>query len=126
MSEKQESKYYCQNCGQQIKPTDTVCPRCGENLSKVGRKIEVTITETIAVSNEVKAQLTKGQICIIEKVRKTIKNQLASKEIESNTIRFSQRFSAEIKNRREKYQKWLSKKAWFNCLRMTVALFVLV
>jgi RNA polymerase subunit RPABC4/transcription elongation factor Spt4 len=121
-----EHKYYCRNCGSEIKPTDTVCPKCGKKLSEVGRNIVVTLTETIAISDEVKAQLTKEQIGIIEKVRKVVKKQLASKQIESITINFRQRVSAEIKIRKEKYQKWFSKKAWFNCLRVTVALFVLV
>lgn len=46
-----ERKYYCQNCGEPIKPTDTTCPKCGKNLSEVGRKIEVTITERLGLSS---------------------------------------------------------------------------
>lgn len=121
-----EHKHYCQNCGSQIKPTDEVCPKCGKKLSEVGRRIEVTVTGTMGLSAEVKAQLTKQQIGIIEKVRKAVKKQLASKQIEFITISFPQRISAEIKNRKEKYKKWFSKRAWFNCFRVTVALFVLV
>jgi len=48
-----ESSYYCNNCGARIKPTDIVCPKCGENLSNVGRRIEKTITETIRLSDNV-------------------------------------------------------------------------
>lgn len=121
-----ESKYYCQNCGAQIKLTDTICPKCGKNLKQVGRRIVVTITEAIVLSDEVKVELTKEQIGIIEKVRKAVKNQLASKEIEFITIGFPQRISSEIKSRKQKYKKWLSKRAWFNCFRVTAALFVLV
>jgi len=121
-----EPKYYCQNCGSQIKSTDTICPKCEKNLKEVGRRIEVTITETIVVSDAVKVQLTKEQIGIIEKVRKTVKKQLASKEIEFIKIGFQKSISSEIKSRKEQYQKWLSFRAWFNCFRVTVALFVLV
>jgi predicted nucleic acid-binding Zn ribbon protein len=55
MSEKKvvERKYYCQSCGEQIKPTDTVCPKCGKNLSKVGKRVEVTVTETMGISDSV-------------------------------------------------------------------------
>ena len=45
------SKYYCGKCGAEIKPTDKICPKCGESLSKVGRRIEATFTETIPVSD---------------------------------------------------------------------------
>jgi DNA-directed RNA polymerase subunit RPC12/RpoP len=48
-----ESKYYCKNCGTQIKSRDTICPKCGKNLSEVGRRIEKTITETIGLSDNV-------------------------------------------------------------------------
>jgi DNA-directed RNA polymerase subunit RPC12/RpoP len=46
-----EAKYYCGKCGTEIKPTDTICPKCGANLSKVGRRIEATLTETIGLSD---------------------------------------------------------------------------
>jgi hypothetical protein len=121
-----EQRYYCQNCGSQIKSTDTICAKCGKNLKDVGRRIEVTITETISLSDEVKVQLTKEQIGIIDKVRRIVRKQLASKEISSVTIGFQKGVSAEVKSRKEHYKKWLSFKAWFNCFRVAVALFVLV
>jgi hypothetical protein len=46
------SKYYCGKCGAEIKPTDTICPKCGANISKIGRRIEATFTETIGVSDK--------------------------------------------------------------------------
>jgi NMD protein affecting ribosome stability and mRNA decay len=76
-----ETKYYCQNCGAQIKPTDTVCPKCGKNLSEVGRRIEVTITQTIGLSDSVERELTKEQISLIKKVFGAIKRELAKKEM---------------------------------------------
>ena len=75
------SEYYCQNCGAQIKPTDTVCPKCGKNLSEVGRRMEITITETIGVSASIETKLTKEQSNIIKKVFKAIKRELAKKEL---------------------------------------------
>jgi uncharacterized Zn finger protein (UPF0148 family) len=91
-------EYYCQNCGAQIKPTDTVCPKCGRNLSEVGRRIEVTITETIGVSASVETKLTKAQSSIIKKVFQAIKRELAKKEIESVTLNFGV-ISFTIKNK---------------------------
>jgi len=60
-------KYYCQNCGSQIKPTDTLCPNCGKKLSEVGRRIEVTIVENITISDSVKTSLIINPIPEIEK-----------------------------------------------------------
>jgi hypothetical protein len=59
MSERKtvERKYYCQSCGEQIKPTDAVCPKCGKNLSEVGKRIEVTITDTLGISDSVSYQV---------------------------------------------------------------------
>jgi len=94
-----ESKYYCQNCGAQIKSTDMVCPKCGKNLKEVGRRVEVTVTETIGLSDRV--ELTKKQKSIIEKVYKAIKNELVKKEIESVTFNFGV-ISFTIKNKKEK------------------------
>jgi len=84
----EENKYYCQNCGARIKPTDTVCPKCGKNLKEVGRRVEVTITETIGLSDRVEVELTKEQKSIVKKVYQAIKNEFAKKEIESITFNF--------------------------------------
>jgi RNA polymerase subunit RPABC4/transcription elongation factor Spt4 len=46
------SKYFCGKCGAEVKPTDTICPNCGRNLSEVGRNITVEITETIGLSDK--------------------------------------------------------------------------
>jgi hypothetical protein len=46
-----ESKYFCRNCDTQIKSTDTICPKCGRNLSEVGRAIKVELVETISLSD---------------------------------------------------------------------------
>ena len=92
------SKYYCQNCGVEIKPTDTACPKCGKNLSEVGRRIEMTFTETIGLSDSFEKKLTKEQNSIIKKVFRAIKRELAKKEIESITINFGV-ISFTIKNK---------------------------
>jgi uncharacterized OB-fold protein len=60
-------KYYCQNCGSQIKPIDTVCPNCGKELSEVGRRIEVTIVENITLSDSVETSLIINPLPEIEK-----------------------------------------------------------
>jgi Zn finger protein HypA/HybF involved in hydrogenase expression len=94
-----EHKYYCRNCEAEIKPTDTVCPKCGKKLSEVGRNIVVNLTETIGVSDSVKTELTKEQKSIIKKVLEAIKRELAKKEVESITINFGV-ISFTIKNKK--------------------------
>lgn len=48
-----ETKYYCHNCGAQVMPTDTTCPKCGKNLSQVGKRIEKTISDTTSLADSV-------------------------------------------------------------------------
>ena len=74
-------EYYCNYCGTHVKSTDTVCPKCGKNFGEVGRRIEVTITETIGLSDSVERELTKEQSSIIKKVYRAIKRELAKKEL---------------------------------------------
>jgi RNA polymerase subunit RPABC4/transcription elongation factor Spt4 len=62
-----EHKYYCRNCDSQIKPTDTVCPKCGKKLSEVGRRIVVTVAERITISDSVETSLIINPIPAIEK-----------------------------------------------------------
>jgi len=62
-----EAKYYCQNCGAQIKSTDTICPKCGKNLKDVGRRVEVTIVDNITLSDSVETSLIINPIPEIEK-----------------------------------------------------------
>lgn len=62
-----EHRYYCQKCGSQIKPTDTVCPKCGKKLSEVGRRIEVTVVDSITLSDSVETSLIVNPIPDIEK-----------------------------------------------------------
>jgi len=82
-----ENKCYCQNCGAEVKATDTVCPKCGKNLSEVGRRVLVTVSDTIGLSDAVKVEkLSPEQKSLIEKVYRAIKDFLSSKEIESITI----------------------------------------
>jgi hypothetical protein len=64
----------------------------------VGRRIEVTIAETIGVSASVETKLTKEQSSIIKKVFQAIKRELAKKEIESITLNFGV-ISFTIKNK---------------------------
>ena len=96
-----ENKYYCQNCGAEIKSTDAVCPKCGKNLSEVGRRVLVTVEDTLTLSDEVEVKLTKEQLNIIQKVYQALKNELAKKEIESITIGFPQLISVKIKNKKD-------------------------
>ena len=93
-------EYYCKNCDAEIKATDTTCPKCGKNLSEVGRRIEITVTATVGVSASVETELTKKQRNIIQKAYEAIKNELAKKEIESFTFNFGV-VSVTIKNKKE-------------------------
>ena len=82
-----EKKYLCQNCGAEITSTDTVCPKCGKNLKEVGRKVLVTVTETISLSDAVKVEkLSPEQKSLIERFYQRVKDFANSKEIESITI----------------------------------------
>jgi predicted ATP-dependent serine protease len=84
-----DNKYYCQNCGAEIKSTDTICPKCGKNLKDVGRKILVTVTDTISLSDAVKTEkLSAEQKTLLKKIYQAIKDFANSKEIESITINF--------------------------------------
>jgi hypothetical protein len=65
-----EAKYYCQNCGAQVKSSDTVCPKCGKNLSEVGRRIELTLVESLALSDSLETSLIINPIPEIEKALK--------------------------------------------------------
>jgi hypothetical protein len=62
-----EHEYYCLNCGSQIKSADTICPKCGKKLSEVGRKIQVTIAESIAISDSVETSFIINPIPEIDK-----------------------------------------------------------
>lgn len=74
-----EAKHYCQNCGAQIKSTDTICPMCGKNLSKVGKRTEVTFTgvagEVVLSSFEV-PKLNRKQRKILDSIFQGVSNQL--------------------------------------------------
>lgn len=95
------TKYFCQNCGSKIKSTDTICPKCGKNLKEVGRKVEVTVVDAIGLSDRVDVKLTKEQIKTIEKIYRSIKDYLASREIDSITIGFPQLISIKIKSKKD-------------------------
>jgi len=60
-------KYYCQNCGAQIRSTDTICPKCGKDLKVVGRRIVLSIVESITLSDSVEDSLIINPIPEIEK-----------------------------------------------------------
>ena len=49
-----ETEYYCQNCGAQIKPTDTICPKCGKKISEVGKNIRKTFIEVLGLADSAK------------------------------------------------------------------------
>ena len=49
-----ETEYYCNNCGAQIKPTDTICPKCGKKISEVGKNIRKTFNEVLGLVDSAK------------------------------------------------------------------------
>jgi DNA-directed RNA polymerase subunit RPC12/RpoP len=55
-----ETEYYCNNCGTQIKPTDTICPKCGKKISEVGKNIRKTFGEILSLANS--AQTITGSL----------------------------------------------------------------
>jgi uncharacterized OB-fold protein len=59
------------NCGSQIKPTDTICPKCGKKLSEVGRRIELTVTDSITLSDSVETLI----INPIPEIEKSLKEK---------------------------------------------------
>jgi hypothetical protein len=44
------AQYNCNNCGKEVKSTDSYCPTCGKKLSEVGRAIKLEIMETLSLS----------------------------------------------------------------------------
>ena len=53
---------------------DTICPHCGSDLKKVGRHIKVALSGQIAITSELKAQLTVEQLSFLKKLkRRTVK-----------------------------------------------------
>jgi hypothetical protein len=44
-----EAEYHCQKCGAKITSIDTECPN-GHNLTEVGRKINLSLSEVLTVS----------------------------------------------------------------------------
>ncbi len=69
-------KYTCNNCGSEVKPSDTICLSCGKNFSEVGRHIEVTLTESLGFSESLDIKLTKEQMSFLAKVQKIAKKKL--------------------------------------------------
>lgn len=55
--------YFCRFCNGEVKKEDTICPKCGSDLEKVGkrREIEVTLEEKIGLSESVEIKLTKQE-----------------------------------------------------------------
>lgn len=49
----ESEKILCKNCKKQISSEDKICPHCKADLSKVGRHFEVTLTESLKLSDEV-------------------------------------------------------------------------
>ncbi len=49
--EKAYQKYYCHQCNSEVKPEDKFCPKCGADLSKVGRAIKLEVYETLNLSD---------------------------------------------------------------------------
>jgi len=46
-------KRQCKKCGQEIVEDDKFCLHCGENLSKVGKNISLSLADSIKISDEV-------------------------------------------------------------------------
>jgi len=40
------TKYFCRFCNKEVKKEDIICPNCGSNLEKVGRRREIKQTHT--------------------------------------------------------------------------------
>lgn len=97
----EEAKYYCKKCDSEIKPINKTCPKCGSILADVGRRIEITLVEELKLSDEVKAELSKEQLNIIERGWDAIRNLFSSVEIDSITFGFPQFISVKIKKKKD-------------------------
>jgi hypothetical protein len=49
--QKAYQKYYCHQCNSEVDPEDKFCPKCGADLSKVGRAIKLEVYETLNLSD---------------------------------------------------------------------------
>lgn len=50
---------YCKNCGKRVSETDKFCPNCKADLSKVGRNISLSLSDSINVSDKVFVKIIK-------------------------------------------------------------------
>jgi len=55
------TKYFCRACSKEIRKEDTVCPHCGSDLRKVGKRkdIKCTFKERIVLKDTVSIKTTK-------------------------------------------------------------------
>ena len=72
---------YCKKCSAPVNPKDEKCPN-GHILKEVGKHHVVVLEEKLGLSDEVKTELTKTQLSIIERASKWI----TSRYIEAFTI----------------------------------------
>jgi len=49
----ESDKIFCKKCKRQISMNDKICPYCKSDLSKVGRHFEVTLRESLKMSDEI-------------------------------------------------------------------------
>ena len=56
------NKIFCQKCNRQISNDDEICSSCKSDLSKVGRRFELTLKDSLKLSDEVFAKLKKEKI----------------------------------------------------------------
>jgi hypothetical protein len=48
-----EVKYRCNNCGEVIDASDTICQHCGTEIEETGRKVSIDITEVLRLRDQV-------------------------------------------------------------------------
>jgi len=65
-----QPSYECNKCGAAVRSSDTFCPN-GHDLSKVGKKIKLTLSEAITVSTNLVTSST-STITTISEVRNNI------------------------------------------------------
>lgn len=45
---------HCKNCGKRVTETDKFCPNCKKNLSKIGRHIALSLSDSIRISDYIR------------------------------------------------------------------------
>jgi hypothetical protein len=80
--------YFCRKCGSEIRDTDTICPKCNTDLHKTGRMIEVSINESLRLSDSVTTTLTKTEQTTLKSIQAWLRENISQFELTEIEVGF--------------------------------------